>query len=260
MAGANVAGLLLGAIVFANFFLLTLYVQEVLGWSALQGRADVPRDRRIGGHLGRRLAGADDAVRAHAGHGRRDSSRARRRMLWYTQIPVDGHYWSDLLPGLPARGLRTGVRVHPGLDRRPRRRRAGGGGPRVGNDQHGAADRRSDRRRGRIVRGDRHFNHLVSSREAAAPAALTTGYQWAFWVMDGVGFVGLIASSCYPEVTRCAGDPRRPRPRFEDRVQASHSSPAGEAVEHAANPFAESAPSSGRSYPRARERSPDLPH
>ena len=36
VAGANVAGLLLGAVVFANFFLLTLYVQQVLGWSALK--------------------------------------------------------------------------------------------------------------------------------------------------------------------------------------------------------------------------------
>ena len=36
VAGANVAGLLLGAVVFANFFILTLYVQNVLGWSALR--------------------------------------------------------------------------------------------------------------------------------------------------------------------------------------------------------------------------------
>src|SRR3954453_23013759 len=36
VAGANVAGLLLGAVVFPNFFLLTLYVQQVLGWSALE--------------------------------------------------------------------------------------------------------------------------------------------------------------------------------------------------------------------------------
>ena len=36
VAGANVAGLFLGAIVFANFFLLTLYVQQVLHWSALK--------------------------------------------------------------------------------------------------------------------------------------------------------------------------------------------------------------------------------
>ena len=36
VAGANVAGLLLGAVTFANFFILTLYVQQVLGCSALK--------------------------------------------------------------------------------------------------------------------------------------------------------------------------------------------------------------------------------
>src|SRR5256714_264737 len=33
LAGANVAGLLLGVALFANFFILTLYVQQVLGWT-----------------------------------------------------------------------------------------------------------------------------------------------------------------------------------------------------------------------------------
>ena len=36
LTGANVVGLLLGATIYANFFLLTLYVQQVLGWSALK--------------------------------------------------------------------------------------------------------------------------------------------------------------------------------------------------------------------------------
>ena len=53
VAGANVAGLLLGAVVFANFFILTLYVQNVLGWSALKTGRHVRRDGRLGGRLGR---------------------------------------------------------------------------------------------------------------------------------------------------------------------------------------------------------------
>src|SRR5439155_789703 len=36
VAGANTVGALLGAVLFANFFLLTLYVQNVLGYSALK--------------------------------------------------------------------------------------------------------------------------------------------------------------------------------------------------------------------------------
>ena len=36
LSGANVVGFLMGMVIFANFFLLTLYVQQVLGWSALR--------------------------------------------------------------------------------------------------------------------------------------------------------------------------------------------------------------------------------
>src|SRR5918996_5632406 len=36
LTAANVVGLLLGAVIVANFFMLTLYVQQVLGWSALR--------------------------------------------------------------------------------------------------------------------------------------------------------------------------------------------------------------------------------
>jgi predicted small integral membrane protein len=36
LTGANVVGLLLGGAIYANFFILTLYVQGVLHWSALE--------------------------------------------------------------------------------------------------------------------------------------------------------------------------------------------------------------------------------
>src|SRR5256885_15407260 len=36
LLGANVVGFLLGAVIFADFFVLTFYVQETLHWSALK--------------------------------------------------------------------------------------------------------------------------------------------------------------------------------------------------------------------------------
>src|SRR5207248_756331 len=45
VAGANVVGLLLGAVIFANFFVLTLYVQQVLGWSSLKTGSPSSRPR-----------------------------------------------------------------------------------------------------------------------------------------------------------------------------------------------------------------------
>ena len=98
VAGANVAGLLLGAVVFANFFLLTLYVQQVLHWSALKtgltfvataGTAILWAGlaQALVTKIGVKPVMAVGFVAMIAG------------MLWYTQIPVHASYASDLLPG-----------------------------------------------------------------------------------------------------------------------------------------------------------------
>jgi EmrB/QacA subfamily drug resistance transporter len=97
LLAANIVGFLLGAVIFANFFVLTLYVQEVLGWSALETGVTF-------------LATAGTTV-IWAGVAQALTTRFGPRpvitigllvlagsMGWYTQIPVHGHYWPDLLP------------------------------------------------------------------------------------------------------------------------------------------------------------------
>ena len=97
VAGANVAGLLLGAIVFANFFLLTLYVQQVLGWSALKtgvtfvataGSAIVWAGvaQALVTRIGVKPVMAAGFIALIAG------------MVWYTQIPTHASFATDLLP------------------------------------------------------------------------------------------------------------------------------------------------------------------
>jgi EmrB/QacA subfamily drug resistance transporter len=94
---ANVVGFLLGAVIFANFFVLTLYVQQVLHWSALRTGVTF-------------LATAGTVV-IWAGVSQGLTTRFGARLVmvigllvlaaslgWYTQIPVHGHYWPDLLP------------------------------------------------------------------------------------------------------------------------------------------------------------------
>src|SRR5437763_861904 len=98
LAGANVVGLLLGASIFADFFLLTLYVQDVLGFSALKTGVTF-------------VATAGTAVVA-AGVAQALTTKVGAKpiiviglalltgaMVWYSQIPVTGSYLSDLLPG-----------------------------------------------------------------------------------------------------------------------------------------------------------------
>jgi len=38
-----------------------------------------------------------------------------------------------------------------------------------------------------------HFTHLVSSG-TSAPAALTSGFQWAFWFLAALGVASVIAT------------------------------------------------------------------
>lgn len=98
LAGANLASLFLGGVTFANFFLLTVYVQEVLGWSALRtgltflataGTAVLWSGlaQALVTKLGPKMVLAAGFVAMAAG------------MAWYTQIPVHASYWTNLLPG-----------------------------------------------------------------------------------------------------------------------------------------------------------------
>src|SRR5882724_3864022 len=98
VTGANVCGLFVGAVVFSNFFLLTLYVQQVLGYSALK--------------TGLTFLATAGTVVIVAGISQALVTKVGPRpvmavglalitggMLWYTQIPVKGSFVAHLLPG-----------------------------------------------------------------------------------------------------------------------------------------------------------------
>ena len=192
VAGANVAGFLLGAVVFANFFILTLYVQQVLGWSAL--RTGVTFIATAGSAV--LWAGVAQALVTKVGPKPIMAIgfvAMALGMLWYTQIPVDGSYWTDLLPGyllvgfaLPFSFIPVSIAALAGVE----------------HDEAGLAS-------GLINTAQQiggaigvaicssvslsHFNNLVASGHSV-PSAFTSGSQWAFWVCVGFAVVGLIAT------------------------------------------------------------------
>jgi EmrB/QacA subfamily drug resistance transporter len=97
LTAANVTGLLLGAVIFANFFMLTLYVQQVLGWSAL--RTGVTFLATAGTTV--IWAGVSQALITKVGPrtvGVAGLSILALTVLGYTRLPVHGSYWPDLLP------------------------------------------------------------------------------------------------------------------------------------------------------------------
>jgi EmrB/QacA subfamily drug resistance transporter len=192
VAGANVAGLLLGGVVFSNFFILTLYVQNVLGWSALRtgvtfvataGTAILWAGvaQALVTRIGVKVVMAVGFVGMIAG------------MLWYTQIPVDASYWSDLFPGyllvgfaLPFSFIPVSIAALAGVQRHE----AGLASGLINTAQQiGGAI-------GVAVTSSvslTHFNHLTKEGQSFG-SAFTSGSQWAFWVMVGISIVGLVAT------------------------------------------------------------------
>jgi EmrB/QacA subfamily drug resistance transporter len=192
LAGANVAGFLLGIALFANFFILTLYVQQVLGWSALKtgftfiataGTAILWAGvaQALVTRLGVKLVMTVGFIGMIAG------------MLWYTQIPVHASYWSDLLPGyllvgfaIPFAFIPVSIAALAGVDRDE----AGLASGLINTAQQiGGAI-------GVAVTSSvslSHFNHLLKTG-VPFPQAFTAGSQWAFWVCVGVSVAGLLAT------------------------------------------------------------------
>jgi len=192
VAGANVAGLLLGAIVFANFFLLTIYVQNVLHWSAL--KTGVTFVATAGTAI--LWAGVAQALVTRIGVKIVMSAGfigLIAAMLWYTQIPADATYVSDLLPGyllvgfaLPFTFIPVSIAALAGVEGHE----AGLASGLINTAQQvGGAI-------GVAVTSSisiSHFNHLVASG-TPVPQAFTAGSQWAFWVTVGIAIAGLVAT------------------------------------------------------------------
>jgi EmrB/QacA subfamily drug resistance transporter len=192
VAGANGVGALLGAVIFANFFLLTLYVQNVLGFSALKTGFTF-------------VATAGTAV-VSAGVAQALTTRFGAKpimtiglilltgaMVWYSQIPVDGSYASDLLPGYLMVGVGIAfafVPVSIAALAGVAEREAGLASGLINTSQQigGAV--------GVAVASTvftSRFESLAEDR-SPIPVALTGGYRWGFWALVVFGVLSVIAA------------------------------------------------------------------
>jgi EmrB/QacA subfamily drug resistance transporter len=104
LTGSNVGGLLMGGAVFSQFFLLTLYMQQVLRYSALQtGVAYVALtlavivfanvSQALALRFGVRPILPTGLVLAAVG------------LVLYARLPVEGHYFWDLFPAFLLSGI-----------------------------------------------------------------------------------------------------------------------------------------------------------
>jgi EmrB/QacA subfamily drug resistance transporter len=189
---ANVAGFLLGAVIFANFLVLTLYVQQVLHWSALRTGVTF-------------LATAGTTV-IWAGVAQALTTKFGPRpvivigllvlaasMGWYTQIPVDGHFWPDLLPAYLTFALGLAFAFVPvtiaALAQVPPEDAGLASGLINTNQQIGGAIG--------VALASTIFVSSAKSllKTGHSPAeAFTSGYQDAFWALIGLALLGALAA------------------------------------------------------------------
>src|SRR4029077_17766689 len=112
LAAADLALLLTAAEVFATFFFVSLYLQQILGYRPLRaGAAFLPFSagiaigataaRKLVPRLGVHVVPLIGLALATAG------------MIVLTQLPVDGRYASDVLPGVLPLGLGLGLTFVP---------------------------------------------------------------------------------------------------------------------------------------------------
>jgi EmrB/QacA subfamily drug resistance transporter len=112
LAGANLIGFMLGTMIFGMFYLLSLYMQQVLGFSALETGV---------GYLAVALtviaaAGLSQALVTKVGV--KPVLTVGMVLLgaglaWFTQVSVDGSYAVDLLPGFLLIGVGMGFSFVP---------------------------------------------------------------------------------------------------------------------------------------------------
>jgi EmrB/QacA subfamily drug resistance transporter len=104
LSGSNVSGLLMGGAIFSQFFLLTLYMQQVLHYSALKtGVAYIGLTLTIIGFsaVGQALA-TRIGVRRVLPVGLALSTVA---LVLFARLPVHGHYFTDLFPAFLISGV-----------------------------------------------------------------------------------------------------------------------------------------------------------
>ena len=191
LAGANAAGLLLGASFYAFIFIGTLYMQQVLGYSPLKG--------------GLTWLVSTLASMAFAGLSQLLVTRGSVKVvmalgmtligvgiLWATQLPVHGQFWADLFGPLVVVGIGTAFAFIP---------ISIGALSGVGEHEAGLASGliyTSQELGGAIgiaiasSVSATHFKTLLHGG-STVHAALTGGFQQAFWVLGAIALIAVPA-------------------------------------------------------------------
>jgi hypothetical protein len=194
LASANAAMAIVGAVAFSEFFVLTLYLQDVLHYSAVESGVAFSGfalavvvfsniAQTIVGRLG---------VGATLTGGLLVSAAS---VAWLTRLPVDGHYFWDLFPAFVLGGAGMGLSFVPVTI-------AGLTG--VARSDAGVASGliNTSRQIGGAIglaaastiaaTSTSHYVDAHSGATAASAVALDHGFQTALYALTGLLFVGAL--------------------------------------------------------------------
>jgi EmrB/QacA subfamily drug resistance transporter len=204
VAAANAVGLLLGGSFFGFIFVGTLYMQQVLGYSALQaGVAWLAASLTSVA-----LAGVSQLLVTRFSAGpvmAVGMTLIGGGALLATQVPVDGHFWSALAGPFFVAGAGTAFAFIPisiaGLTGVTEQEAGLASGLLNTSQQLGGAI-------GVAIASTVAATHLdtLLTDGATRSEALTGGFQWAFWVCGAIGLLAL------PTIAVLLGTRVRPRP------------------------------------------------
>ncbi len=193
LTGANIVGLLVGASLFAMFFFLSRYMQEVLGYDALKaGLSYLPLALFI-------IVSAGGASVLVTKLGFKPVLVAGLvlvtiALLWFSRVPVDGTYAGDLLGPMILAAVGLGFAFVPVTI-------AAVSG--ISNDDSGLASGLINTSQqvggalGLAILGtiaSSKTSDLVTSGDSNPAAALTEGFQLAFLAGAGFAILGIIAT------------------------------------------------------------------
>jgi EmrB/QacA subfamily drug resistance transporter len=193
VAVANAVGFLLGGSFFAFIFIGTLYMQQVLGYSALQAgvawlAASLTSVALAG--LAQQLVTRISAGPVMAA----GMALIAGGVLWATQVPVQGHFWSALAGPFLVAGAGTAFGFVPisiaGLAGVAKQEAGLASGLLNTSQQLGGAI-------GIAIASTVAATHLKTLLgEGQTPnAALTGGFHWALWVCGAIALLALPATA-----------------------------------------------------------------
>jgi EmrB/QacA subfamily drug resistance transporter len=192
LTAANVAGFIMGTALFSMFLILTLYMQQVLGFSALKTGV---------GYLavaGTAVIWANVAAAAVNRVGVKPAlifgmSLLTIGLLYFTQVSVSGSYWADLFPGFLILGVAipfafVPITIAALAGTKPQEAGLASGLINTSQQIGGAV--------GIAILSTiavSTTDNAVASG-TAVPTALTDGFVNAFWAGAGIAFAGLLVS------------------------------------------------------------------